>query len=122
MHKKNVVEEYYIFVAGPPNPEYIDFSRSAAQSVALGREDQDVWVKDYADYLEHKKNTPAGEFFVVSRPKLNLSAIQYDIVRLGYGIGAPYYFVSERLVEKAEKAGLYGVEFIPITDPTFNFI
>jgi hypothetical protein len=82
-----------------------------------------VEIRDAEDFKQRRleENNPLGTL-ICPDPLFDVNKITYDIFRLSRGFGAPYYFVSERVVEKALKADLYGVVFHPIDEMPFKFV
>jgi hypothetical protein len=121
--KKSESRDYHIFIAGPPALEFVDYNRSQfARFDTTNMTQTPITVKDANDFGRLRSAGNDLTYIICTSTILDPSKITYDTFRLSRGFGDPYHFVSERIVEKALKADLYGVVFHPINEMPFKFV
>lgn len=119
--KKQQTNPYFVVSIGPGKPEFIDFSRSPAILEDISTQTEKTFILNSAEeFLQQRLIIQPPQYFVIRKPVLNIKAITCDIFRLGFGTGAPDYFVSEKLVEKCVKANLKGIFFRPLDETEFT--
>jgi len=102
---------YYNFVS---RFEYLDFDKiDFFKTNMIGENAEPIAINSQIELLKYSRRN--GDF--IQPRRLSFKNVKHDLFRL-YGF-ADNYYVSERLVEASQSAGITGVHFKPIEDLVF---